>query len=96
MKTRLALAIATGCASAALLYSILRVIQALVLPEPDPTTVMWSEHSGFFWRSWTCAYVGGAIALIAHRFAGERTAKILARAIVPITLAVAAQALFVP
>jgi hypothetical protein len=94
MKT--ALAVATGCTSAALLYSVLRVIQALVLPEPDPAAVMWTEHSGFFWRAWTCAYAGGAVALLAHRFAGERTARILARAIVPVTIGVAVQALFVP
>ena len=93
---RSALAIATGCTAAALLYSLLRIIQALVLPEPDPTTVMWSEHSGFFWRAWTCAYVGGAIMLIARRFAGERTAQLLARAIVPVTALIAIQALFVP
>ena len=90
------LAIATGCTAAVLLYSVLRVIQALVLPEPDPTTVLWTEHSGFFWRAWTCAYVGGAVALVAHRFAGERTARLLARAIVPVSIVVALQAAIVP
>jgi hypothetical protein len=93
---KIALAIASGCTAAALLYSLLRILQALVLPEPDPTTVLWSEHSGFFWRAWTCAYVGGAIALLAHRFAGERAARLLARAIVPVALLVALQTLFVP
>lgn len=91
-----ALAIATGCTAAAFVYSFLRIVQALVLPEPDPTTVMWAEHSGFFWRAWTCAYVGGAVALLAHRLAGERTARFLARAIVPVTAFVAIQAVFVP
>jgi len=94
--SRAALAIATACTAAAFVYSLLRIVQALVLPEPDPTTVMWSEHSGFFWRAWTCAYVGGAVALVAHRFAGERTARFVARAIVPVTALVAIQALFVP
>lgn len=94
MKT--ALALATACTAAALLYSILRIVQALVLPEPDPATVMWTEHSGFFWRAWTCAYVAGAIALIVHRFASDRTARLLARAVIPVAVIVVAQALFVP
>lgn len=94
MKT--ALALATACTSAALLYSILRVIQALVLPEPDPATVMWTEHSGFFWRAWTCVYVAGAVALVARRFANDRLAHLLARAVFPVTAVVVIQAIFVP
>jgi hypothetical protein len=93
---RSALAIATACTAAALLYSVLRIVQALVLPEPDPATVLWSEHSGFFWRVWTCAYVAGAVALVARRFAGERVARLLARAIVPVAVLVVVQAIFVP
>lgn len=93
---KIALALATGFTSAALLYSILRIIQALVLPEPDPATVMWSEHSGFFWRAWTCAYVAGAVALIAFRFADDRLARVLARAILPVTALVVVQTIFVP
>jgi hypothetical protein len=91
-----ALAIATGCTAAALLYSMLRIVQALVMPEPDPAAVMWSEHSGFFWRAWTCAYVAGAVALVVRCFANERIANLLARAIIPVAALVAAQALFVP
>lgn len=93
---KLALAAATGCTAAALLYSILRIVQAVLFPDPDPTTVMWSEHSGFFWRAWTCAYVAGAIALVAHRFAGERLARVLARAVIPVAAVVALQAALVP
>jgi hypothetical protein len=93
---KLALAVATGCTAAALLYSILRVAQAVLLTEPDPTTVAWSEHSGFFWRAWTCAYVGGALAILAHRIASKSLARWLAGAIVPVALIVVAQALFVP
>lgn len=91
-----ALAVATACTAAALLYSILRIIQALVLSEPDPATVMWSEHSGFFWRAWTCAYVAGAVALAVRRFANDRLAALLARAIIPVTALVVLQAILVP
>jgi hypothetical protein len=96
MKPNTALAVATGCTAAALLYSILRIVQAIVLPEPDPATVMWTEHSGFFWRAWTCAYAGGAVALIAHRFAGARVARALSRAILPVAAIVLLQAALVP
>lgn len=94
MKT--ALAIATGCTAAALLYSILRIVQAIILPEPDPATVMWTEHSGFFWRAWTCAYAAGAIALIARRFGGDRLGRFMSRAIVPVAAFVLLQAALVP
>jgi hypothetical protein len=96
LVVKLSLAIATGCTAAALLYSILRIVQAVVLPEPDPATVMWTEHSGFFWRAWISAYVAGAVALVAHRFAGERVARLLARAIVPVAAIVVLQAVLVP
>ena len=91
-----ALAIATACTTAAFVYPVLRIVQALVLPEPDPATVMWTEHSGFFWRAWTCAYVAGAVALVARRFAGDRVARILARAILPVTALVVLQTILVP
>lgn len=93
---RTALAFATACTAAAFLYSTLRIIQALVLSEPDAATVMWSEHSGFFWRAWTCAYVAGAVALVIRRFASDRIAALLARAIIPVAALVVLQAIFVP
>lgn len=93
---KVALAIAAGCTSAAFLYSVLRIVQAIVLPEPDPATVMWTEHSGFFWRAWTCAYAAGAVALGAHRFAGERLARAVALAVLPVAAFVLLQAALVP
>ena len=32
-----------------------RAIQYFVYPDPDPATLVWSAHAGFFWRCWTCA-----------------------------------------
>jgi hypothetical protein len=99
VSARLALAFVAGCTSASLLYCTLRLLQAVVMPEPDPALVMWSEHSGFFWRSWTSAYAGGMIALVTWLFAGrapERTARFVARTVFPIAAALALQAALVP
>ena len=88
-----------GCVGAALVYSLLRILQVLLLDEPDPALVMWSEHSGFFWRSWTSAYAGGMIALLTWLLAGrapERTARFVARAVFPVAAALALQAALVP
>lgn len=95
MPARLGIALAAGCTAAALLYSTLRVVQAMVLPEPDPVTVLWSEHSGFFWRAWTSAYAAGAVAFVAW-LVPDRALRLLARAVVPVAIAVALQAALVP
>lgn len=92
-RARLGVAIASAFLGAAIVYPILRV--ALAPSEPDPETVMWSAHSGFFWRAWTSAYAGGAIGFAAW-LAPERAARIAARAVVPIAAAVALQAALVP
>lgn len=98
-RTRLALTLVTGLLAAMLVYALLRLLQALVMTEPDPVTVLWSEHSGFFWRAWTSAYAGGAAAFAGWVIATRAPlvlARVLAAAVFPVTAALAAQALFVP
>ncbi len=95
MPARLGIALAAACTGAALLYSVLRIAQALLVPEPDPATVLWSEHSGFFWRAWIAAYAAGAIAFVAWLFP-DRALRLLARAVVPVAVAVALQAALLP
>lgn len=96
---RAALAVVAACEAAVAIYAVLRVGQALLKPEPDPALVLWSAHSGFFWRSWTAAYGGGTAGFVAWIAAGRdapRVARFLARA-VPIAAAlIAAQGLLVP
>jgi len=96
MNERLGLSLAAGCTSAALLYSILRIGQVWLLPEPDPALVFWSDHSGFFWRAWTCAYAAGTVAFAVSMLEREKVARALARAVVPVAVVVALQAAFVP
>lgn len=98
-QVRAGLSAVAACATAASLYAVIRVAQAVIFAEPDPALVIWSEHAGFFWRAWTVAYVGGMAAFVAwlgSRRDSARVARILARAI-PISAALlAAQAILVP
>jgi len=98
-RVRGALAVVGGCTAAIALYAIVRLAQALIFVEPDPALVIWSEHAGFFWRTWTVVYVGGMAALLTWMFAGRdapRVAAVLARALPLAAGALAAQAILVP
>jgi hypothetical protein len=96
---RLGLAVVALCTTAAGLYAIVRVAQALLFPEPDPALVIWSEHAGFFWRTWTVLYLGGMagfFAWIASARDAGRVARVLARALPVASALLAAQAILVP
>jgi hypothetical protein len=96
---RLGLALVAMCTTATALYAVVRVAQALIFPEPDPALVIWSEHAGFFWRSWTVGYVGGMAAFLtwlASARHAARVASVLARAVPVAAALLTAQALLVP
>ena len=96
---RLGLAVVAACTTAAGLYAILRLAQALIFPEPDPALIIWSEHAGFFWRVWTVFYLGGMSALLtwlATRRHATRVASFLGYALPASALLLAAQAMLVP
>lgn len=85
MKARVSLAAVAGMIGAIVVYAAIRVVQRLVLAEPDPSLVFLSEHSGYFWRAWTAAYAGGTFAFVAWLAAGRSphgTARFLERAAV--------------
>jgi hypothetical protein len=99
LALRMALAVIATCTSAMVIYALLRIAQAVVVPEPDPAHALPSEHAGYFWRAWTAVYVGGTFGFAAYLVAGkapQRTARFLARAVVVAALLLAAQALLVP
>jgi hypothetical protein len=77
-----ALALAWGAVVAVAMYAIVRAIQFFVYPDPNPATVVWSAHAGYFWRAWTVAYAGGIGAFAVYVFA-RRTPERVARALVP-------------
>ena len=55
----LALSLAWGLVLAVGAYAVVRSIQFSVYPDPNPATVVWSAHAGYFWRIWTVVYAGG-------------------------------------
>lgn len=83
-----ALSLAWGLVIAVGGYGVLRSIQFFLYPDPNPKTLVWSAHAGFFWRAWSCAYAGGIAAFLAYLFA-RRGAAAVARALVPATVVAA-------
>lgn len=77
----LALAALFGLTATLVAYALLRAIQAWSGHAPDPTTVYWSQHAGFFWRAWTAGYLGGG-ALFAGWIAARRAPERVAAALV--------------
>jgi len=98
-QVRAGLSAVAACTTAAALYALVRVAQALLFPEPDPALVIWSEHAGFFWRALTVGYVGGMaafLAWVASARGAARVAEVLARAVPVAAALLAAQAILVP
>lgn len=98
-SVRFGLAVVALCTAATGLYATLRVAQALIFPEPDPALVIWSEHAGFFWRTWTVLYGGGMVGFLAWMASARhaaRVAAVLARALPAAAALLAAQAMLVP
>ena len=77
-----ALAVAWGLVVAVGAYAVVRAIQCLVYPAPDPAALVWSAHAGFFWRAWTVAYFGGVAAFVTFVVARGRNGA-AARALAP-------------
>ena len=69
-------------------YAVVRAIQRIVYPDPNPAALVWSAHAGFFWRAWTVAYLGGVAAFVTFLVARGRN-RAAARALAP-AIAVAA------
>lgn len=95
----LCIAAAWGCCVGVAAYGVIRGIQFFVYPDPNPKTLVWSAHAGFFWRCWTCAYAGAIAAFVAFLLA-QRDVSRAARALVPavavVALVLAAQTGFLP
>jgi signal transduction histidine kinase len=88
-----------GCVVAVAAYAVVRAIQFFVYPDPNPATLVWSAHAGFFWRCWTCAYAGGIasfVAFLAARGRTDRAVRGLAPAIAAAAVLLALQTLFLP
>jgi hypothetical protein len=97
-RTTLAVALSWGCVVAVGGYAVVRAMQHALFTEPNPATLVWSAHSGFFWRIWTVAYAGGmaTFAVLVLPGDGTKAARALPRAVVVAATLLALQALFLP
>lgn len=96
---RAALSLMAGCVTATGLYALVRGIQFLAFREPNPATVIWSAHAGFFWRIWIVSYAGGMASILAWTLAGRdpsRVARVLLGAVGVATGLIVLQGLFLP
>ena len=95
----MATSMAWGLVAAVAAYPALRILQFLATSRQDPSAVVWSVHSGFFWRALIVAYGGGFVAFVGWVIARrhiEAAARALAFATLAAALLLALQALFVP
>jgi hypothetical protein len=61
--TSWAIGAASACCFAVITYSVTRLLQAWLYPEPDPRLVMNVARIGFFWRVAISGYVGAMFGL---------------------------------
>jgi hypothetical protein len=81
---RLALSAIAGCLVAVALYALLRGLQLILFREPNPATVIWSAHAGYFWRAMIVTYAGGMGGILTWLVAEgkeERVARVLVQAV---------------
>jgi hypothetical protein len=97
-RDRVVLALASGFVAAAAMYAVLRVAQAVLMPEGNPGLMAPSLHSGYFWRGWIAAYGGGFVALVVGLVfrSPDRVALHTTRALPYVCALLIAQALFLP
>ncbi len=94
-----AISIAWGLVVAVGAYAVVRAIQKVVYPDPNPAALVWSAHAGFFWRVWTVGYLGGVAAFVTFVVARGRTsaaARTLPPAIAVATALLVLQTVFLP
>lgn len=88
-----AVSLCWGLVVAAAAYAIVRAIQFFLYPDPNPATLVWSAHAGYFWRAWTVAYAGGIAAFVAFVVARNRIEAATAALVTAIGVAAALLAL---
>jgi len=98
-RVRLALALQGACVATVALYAVLRLVQALLYKEPNPATVIWSAHAGYFWRVWTVAYAGAMTGFATFAAAKNQEAAVCRALLAGLWVAaglIVVQGLFVP
>jgi hypothetical protein len=94
-----AVSLAWGLVIAVAAYAVVRAIQFFVYPDPNPATLVWSAHAGYFWRAWTVGYAGGIAAFVAYpivRSALDRSTRLLGPAVGAAAALLILQSVFLP
>ena len=94
-----AVALGWGLVVAVASYAIVRAVQCIVAPDPNPAAAVWSAHAGYFWRVATVCYAGGNAAFITFLLARrqpQKFARALPRAVGISASLLALQATFFP
>ena len=71
-----AVALGWGLVVAVASYAIVRAVQCIVAPDPNPIAIVWSAHAGYFWRVATVCYAGGNAAFIMFLLARRQPEKL--------------------
>ena len=97
MKRHLAMAVSCGLEAALAVYALIRIVQVLLLPEPNPALPA-GPHSGYFWRLWIAGYAGVFVALLAALLvpSTDRLAHVATRLLPVAATAIALVGLFFP
>jgi hypothetical protein len=77
-----AVSLAWGLVIAVGAYALMRALQVVVSPDPNPVQVAWGVHAGYVWRVWTVTYAGGIATFIVFLTARRRVDD-YARALIP-------------
>jgi hypothetical protein len=81
------------------LYGGLRGVQAVLYPEANPATIIYSPHAGYFWRIWIVSYASVLFGFAAFLFARGRpelAARALPAGVLIAGALLVAQAMLVP
>lgn len=68
-RVEAAVAAILALSSVTFLYAAVRVVQALLFPEPNPALVMWSTRIAMFWRIGVVVYASLLLVPMALRWA---------------------------
>ena len=96
---RVGLGFMVACVSSVALYGMLRIVQWRLFPDPNPATVIWSAHAGYFWRCWTVVYAGAMIGFLGYGVAKRRPERVTGWLLPGLTVAIVVivgQGVFVP
>jgi hypothetical protein len=98
-RARAGLALASSAATILLVYALVRVVQAIWFPEPNPAVVIWSARAGLYWRFFIGGFAGGMVGIAAWATSARdapAVARWTARGIAAAAIAIALQGALVP